>query len=167
MLVLENPQTCTENAKHLEIKIVQNILDTGYSHLFKHLKERTIPSHRRRLLDMTAGRDFSSPSLSLLLPSLHSLLPSFPPYSHSVPLPPLPPLSCLSSPSLVSTFTLDPAKRFGGAQCKLSQRVRAEPDRQTLWYFFRLKSAHLFRPPVRSNGRSSVLPVMFLLFFYA
>jgi len=157
MLVLENPQTCIENAKHLQIKIVQKIWTQGIVISSNISKRGQLPYIGADL--MTAGPDFSLPSLPLLFPSLHSLLPFFPSLlPFRAPASPTPP-SCLFLP-LPSSLPL-PLIQLGGLEehCKLPQLVRAQPDRQTLWYIFRLKAAHLLFAAVKlSHTPCALLP---------
>ena len=99
-------------------------------------------NRRRRLLEMTVGTRFPSPSLPFSFPFLPCLFLSLPSFSPSRP--PLTPVPLLMSPVFVFPFLvctpypLNPA-RGSGERCKLAQRIQAEPGRQTL---FRLKSAH-------------------------
>ena len=70
--------------------------------------DRLSTRHRRRLLEMTVGRDFPSVSLPLSLPAFHYSLPFLPPRfpPFSAPFPPFPsplPLSHTLLPFLIST----------------------------------------------------------------
>jgi len=92
--------------------------------------------HRRRLLEMTVGQDFSSP--------FHFLLPSRSSSPSSVPSLRCPFPSCIFPFSFPYSYLhpLNPAKDLGES-CMLLQGSRQRPAVERFWYIFRLKTAQL------------------------
>lgn len=130
---------------------MHQILQGSCVHNYTTTEDRTIvcyvQGHRRRLLQMIVGRDFSFPSLPLLPPSFPPLLPS-------PTIPSLLPLSsslrCPLPPSLLSFYLfpfpfphpLNPARDLE-EHCELLSGSRQSPAAKLLWCSFRLKSAQL------------------------